>query len=229
MLIWTSQTSSTVHSGNYSSTVFSRLNPSYTMCLCIHLPVFFEVALVVLASHCKSRTWACQYTGMHEAFQDVHGSWEPGCDKCRVKRWVHMCTYMYICGLLSRSMWGLLRLAPITVVSNYMFVYLFISTEAILQWHHQCDISYTCPGSWYISLMFDTCPEVVISTLTLCIVVTTSIAMVFIPSGRVFRHRVTSQRSQHFGLYICETTFFSDNHRRLFGSLAVFFRDRMAV
>ena len=30
---------------------------------------------------CKSPTWAHQYTGIHRAFQDVHGSQEPGCDK----------------------------------------------------------------------------------------------------------------------------------------------------
>ena len=30
---------------------------------------------------CKLRTWARQYTGIHWAFQGVHGSQEPGCDK----------------------------------------------------------------------------------------------------------------------------------------------------
>ena len=40
-------------------------------------------------------------------------------------------------------------------------------------------ISYACPGSSYIPLMFDTCPELVISTLMPCTVVTTSVAMVF--------------------------------------------------
>ena len=42
-------------------------------------------------------------------------------------------------------------------------------TEAILQRHHQWNISYTC---WYIPSMFDTCPELVINTLTPCILVT---------------------------------------------------------
>ena len=40
-----------------------------------------------LSAVCKSRTWAHQYTGIHGAFQGVHRSWEPGCDKYGVYKW----------------------------------------------------------------------------------------------------------------------------------------------
>ena len=62
------------------------------MCLWIHIPVFVknfhgkqqhEVAPVVLCRSMhpvvKLHKWACQYTGLHRAFQGVHGSQEQVC------------------------------------------------------------------------------------------------------------------------------------------------------
>ena len=51
-----------------------------------------------------------------------------------------------------------------------------LSAIHVLRRNRQCDISYACPESWYILLMFDTCPELVINTLTPCAV---TIATVF--------------------------------------------------
>ena len=78
----------------------SRLNP-FIPCVCAftYQPVFEtnlstcyqpvdnlhgrheQIAVQSSACSCKSRTWARQYTGGYGAFQDIHGSQEPECDK----------------------------------------------------------------------------------------------------------------------------------------------------
>ena len=101
----------------------------YAMCLRIHpylssLIIFTEdnewlqLSLLIECS-CKSRMWACLYTGIHGAFIGVQ-SQELGYDK-RVINDTVIDSYInimyiqlfYTWGPLSRSMWGSLRLAPL--------------------------------------------------------------------------------------------------------------------
>ena len=53
---------------------------------------------------CKSRTWACQYTKIHRAFQGVYRSQESGCDKHGVND-THIPLFC-VWGPLSWSTWG---------------------------------------------------------------------------------------------------------------------------
>ena len=56
------------------------------------MPAHSPTCLIILtadtssSSHpcCSECTWACQYTEIHGAFQGIHESQEPGCDKCGV-------------------------------------------------------------------------------------------------------------------------------------------------
>ena len=106
--IWTSQNSSTVSSsvvfdshkrigkllGSYSSTVsVGWVRLYHNVCAFTYLSsliIFMadtrsssrpHCSVECSACSCKSRTRAHQYTGIHRAFQGVHGSREPGCNK----------------------------------------------------------------------------------------------------------------------------------------------------
>ena len=83
--------------GSYSFTqCLSRLN-SFILFVCLFTylspSIIFTAQWVVLYYYsrpcytcsCNSCTWARQYTkAVHGVFQGVHGSREPGCDKCGV-------------------------------------------------------------------------------------------------------------------------------------------------
>ena len=71
----------------------SRLNP-FIPCVCAFTYLSSSIKITAdttSSSHtccslfsacsCKSCTWACQYTKIHRAFQDIHGSRKPGCNK----------------------------------------------------------------------------------------------------------------------------------------------------
>ena len=97
--------------------------------------------------------------------------------------------WIYMTMTLGLMALGLGHINPIHHSCPWYNIYVHVSpTEAILQRHCQCDICYTYSGSWYIPLMFDTCPGLVISTLTPCIVATTNVATVFTISSLVFKH-----------------------------------------
>ena len=105
MSIWTSQNSSTVSSlvvfdshcrhvgklsGSYSSTVSVGWIRLYHVCAFTYLSLSIIFTADTSSSSrpccsvecsCKSHMWARRYTGIHGAFQGVHRSREPGCNK----------------------------------------------------------------------------------------------------------------------------------------------------
>ena len=121
----------------------SRLNP-FIPCVCVFTylssrlssrqtwvaPVF--LAVQSSACSCKSRTWTRQYTRIHGAFQGIHGSREPGCNKRRVNDTFHY----FVCGAVVMINVGLAQARPnhckgsknfnllhdILALSNFWFV-----------------------------------------------------------------------------------------------------------
>ena len=103
----------------------SRLN-TFIPCVCTFTYLSLLIVLMADTSSfscpccsfeygCKSRTWARQYTRIHGAFQGIHRSREPGCDKWYILRYNYSARMQ---GPLSWSMWGSLRLAPINAENN---------------------------------------------------------------------------------------------------------------
>ena len=175
MLIWTLQNtkqySPAAHHGSFLSHTcrhVGKLPGSYSSTvsvsvgwMCLHTVLVdnfhsrpFLSSLLFSGWSCKSRMWVCQYTGICEAFQGIHGSQEPECDKCGVNDILLFRTR----GPLSQSMQGSLRLTPITDMWLYWYLLYMnvcmLNTEDfshfILKKMHKIHKITLKLGSWYI-------------------------------------------------------------------------------